>query len=249
MENKMNLSVFNKFDFEYSPVGVKFLLLKPKDISKLERKLSFCEMLKEAQDSKPFYAAKDNHECKAGPFLLGMVDSNPVFESGQIGPKLGVYEDPRANRRLYMKMHKMAKDSVNYTAFSSLDQLSFDPDLLIVTAKPHQAEILLRAYSYRTGAAWNAKGTSVLGCAYLYMYPYATGELNMMVTGLYHGMRARNTFPEGLLLITIPFDVLPEIIQNLETMTWDLPQYSWGKKAHVKKMEEIGREISLALKK
>jgi uncharacterized protein (DUF169 family) len=127
--------------------------------------------------------------------------------------------------------------------------LSFDPDLLIVTAKPHQAEILLRAYSYRSGAAWNAKGTSVLGCAYLYMYPYATGELNMMVTGLYHGMRARNTFPEGLLLITIPFNVLPEIIQNLETMTWDLPQYSWGKKAHVKKMEEIGREISLELKK
>ncbi len=218
MENKMNLSVFNQFDFEYSPVGVKFLLLKPKNISKLEGKLSFCEMLKEAQDTKPFYAAKDNHECKAGPFLLGMVDSNPVFESGQIGPKLGVYDDPRANRRLYMQMHKMAKDSVNYTAFSSLDQLSFDPDLLIVTARPHQAEILLRAYSYRSGAAWNAKGTSVLGCAYLYMYPYATGELNMMVTGLYHGMRARNTFPEGLLLITIPFNVLPEIIQNLETM-------------------------------
>jgi uncharacterized protein (DUF169 family) len=249
MENKMNLSVFNQFNFEYSPVGVKFLLLKPKNISKLEGKLSFCEMLKEAQDTKPFYAAKDNHECKAGPFLLGMVDSNPVFESGQIGPKLGVYDDPRANRRLYMTMHKMARDSVNYTAFSSLDQLSFDPDLLIVTAKPHQAEILLRAYSYRSGAAWNAKGTSGLGCAYLYMYPYATGELNMMVTGLYHGMRARNTFPEGLLLITIPFNVLPEIIQNLETMTWDLPQYSWGKKAHVKKMEEIGREISLELKK
>jgi uncharacterized protein (DUF169 family) len=249
MENKMNLSVFNQFNFEYSPVGVKFLLLKPKNISKLEQKLSFCEMLKEAQDTGPFYAAKDNHECKAGPFLLGMVDSNPVFESGQIGPKLGVYEDPRANRRLYLTMHKMARDSVNYTAFSSLDQLSFDPDLLIVTAKPHQAEILLRAYSYRSGAAWNAKGTSVLGCAYLYMYPYATGELNMMVTGLYHGMRARNTFPEGLLLITIPFNVLPEIIQNLETMTWDLPQYSWGKKAHVKKMEEIGSEISLELKK
>jgi uncharacterized protein (DUF169 family) len=122
MENKMNLSVFNQFNFEYSPVGVKFLLLKPKNISKLEGKLSFCEMLKEAQDTRPFYAAKDNHECKAGPFLLGMVDSNPVFESGQIGPKLGVYEDPRANRRLYMTMHKMARDSVNYTAFSSLDQ-------------------------------------------------------------------------------------------------------------------------------
>lgn len=249
MENNLNLSVFNKFNFEYPPVGMKFLLLKPENISRLEKKLSFCEMLKEAQNSSPFYAAQDNHECKAGPFLLGMVDSNPVFESGQIGPKLGVYDDPRANRRLYAQMHKMAKDSVNYTAFSSLDHLSFDPDLLIVTARPHQAEILLRAYSYRTGAAWNARGTSVLGCAYLYMHPYATGELNMMVTGLYHGMKARNTFPEGLLLITIPFNLLPEITQNLQTMTWDLPQYSWGKEAHVKKMEKIGKEFSMALKK
>jgi hypothetical protein len=62
-------------------------------------------------------------------------------------------------------------------------------------------------------------------------------------------MRARNTFPEGLLLITIPFDVLPEITQNLQTMKWDLPQYSWGKEAHVKKMETIGKEFSMALKK
>ncbi|HSL60281.1 MAG TPA: DUF169 domain-containing protein [Desulfotignum sp.] len=105
MENSTNLSVFKKFNFEYPPVGVKFLLLKPRSISRLEKKLSFCEMLKEAQDADPFYAAQDNHECKAGPFLLGMADSDPVFESGQIGPKLGVYDDPRANRRLYTQMH------------------------------------------------------------------------------------------------------------------------------------------------
>ena len=33
----------------------------------------------------------------------------------------------------------MERDSVNYTAFSSLDQLTFDPDLFIVTAKPTDA--------------------------------------------------------------------------------------------------------------
>ena len=247
MENKLDLTIFKKFGFEYNPVGVKFLLTQPTGISKLEKKLAFCEMLKEAQDSAPFYATKDNHECKAGTFLLGMDASNPVFESGQIGPKLGVYEDPRANRRIYLEMDKMAEGSVNFVAFSSLEQISFDPDLLIVTATPSQAEILMRAYSYRSGAAWNVKGTTVVGCAYLYLYPYARGELNMMISGLHHGMKARNIFPEGLLLITIPFDLLPEIVRNLQTMQWELPQYSWGKKRHIERMKEIASEVSAEL--
>ena len=249
MEKQIDLSVFEKFDFEFKPVGVKFLLTKPEGLGPLGKKLAFCEMLKEAQDAAPFYATKDNQECAAGSILLGMTPPDPIFESGQIGPKLGVYEDPRANRKIYMHMHRLERDSVNYAAFASVDQLSFDPDLLIVTARPSQAEIILRAYGYRTGAAWNAKGSLVVGCAYLYMYPYASGELNMMVTGLHHGMKARKTFPEGLLLITIPYNLLPEIVMNLQTIQWELPQYSWGKEAHLKKMKAIAKEAMEELKK
>lgn len=247
VEKNIDLSILDKFNFQYKPVGVKFLLTKPKDMSKLDKQLAICEMLKEAQDSEPFYTTKENHECKGGPFLLGMVDPDPIFASGQIGPKLGVYEDPRAGRRQYMQMPRLERNSVNYVAFSSYDKLSFDPDILIVTAKPSQAEILLRAYGYRTGAAWNAKGTSVLGCTYLFMHPYVSGELNMMVTGLQHGMKARHMFPEGLLLITIPFNLLPEIIENLKVIEWDLPQYSWGKEAHLKRMKEIAEEVNREL--
>lgn len=249
MKKQMDLTIFEKFDFEYQPVGVKFSLTKPDGMSQLEKKLAFCEMLKEAQSSQPFYATKENHQCKAGLILLGMVEPDPIFESGEIGPRLGLYDDPRANRHIYSQIHRMEKDTVNYIAYSPLDKLSFDPDLFIVTARPGQAEIILRAYGYRTGAAWNAKGTIVLGCAYLYMYPYASGELNMMVTGLHHGMKARKTFPEGLLLISIPYTLLPEITNNLKTIEWDLPQYSWGKETHLKRMEEIGQEVMEEMKK
>lgn len=68
MEKRMDLSILEKFNFEYNPVGVKFLLTKPKGIAKLDKNLAFCEMLKEAQNSEPFYTTKENHECKAGPF-------------------------------------------------------------------------------------------------------------------------------------------------------------------------------------
>lgn len=249
MKKKIDFSIFDKFNFEYQPVGVKFLLTKPDEMKQLDKKLAFCEMLKEAQTSDPFYATMDNHECKAGLILQGMGDPDPIFESGQIGAKAGVYEDPRANRRIYHGMPRLEKGTVNYTAFSSLNKLTFDHDLLIVTARPSQAEILLRANGYKDGAVWNAKGTTVLGCAWLYIYPYVCGEVNLMVTGLHHGMKARNLFPEGLLFLSMPFDKLPGIVDSLNHMQWDLPQYSWGKETHLQKMKQWAEEAQQELLK
>ena len=36
MKNKKNLSIFENFNFEYQPVGVKFLLTKSKGLSRLD---------------------------------------------------------------------------------------------------------------------------------------------------------------------------------------------------------------------
>jgi len=249
MEKRIDLSIFEKFDFEYQPVGIKFLLTKPDGMDQLDKEVAFCEMLKVAQTAEPFYTTLENHECMGGPILMGMVEGDPIFKSGQVGPKLGVYEDPSANRRIYHRMSKLEKGSVNYVAFSPLEKIAFNPDLLIVTAKPSQAEIVLRAAGYKTGAGWNAKGTSVLGCAWLYMYPYIHGEINLMVTGLHHGMKARKLFPEGLLLLSLPFDVLADTIESLKTMEWDLPQYHWGKEKHHERMQEIVNEVKRDLQK
>jgi uncharacterized protein (DUF169 family) len=234
-----DLSVFRRFDFNYSPIGVGFALKKPDQIPRMKGKAAFCEMIKIAQKGESFYAAKDDHECKAALIPLGLSEPDPIISSGQIGPKLGVYDNARANRNIYANMYKVGKNSVQYVIFAPLDKLMFSPDLLIITANPHQAEIILRAMSYRTGAAWNAKGTTVMGCVYLYLYPYVTGELNMMVTGLHHGMIARQLFPEGLLFLSIPYHIIPEITQNLKDMEWDLPQYSGGKEAHIERMKKI----------
>ena len=240
---QLDLSVFRRFDFNYSPIGVRFALKKPDQIPPMKGKAAFCEMIKVAQKGESFYAAKDNHECKAALIPLGLSEPDPIFGSGQIGPKLGVYNDARANRNIYANMYKVEKNTVKYVIFAPLDKLLFNPDLLIITANPSQAEIILRAMSYRTGAAWNAKGTTVMGCVYLYLYPYVTGELNMMVTGLHHGMIARQLFPEGLLFLSIPYQIIPEITQNLKEMEWDLPQYSGGKEAHIERMKKISTEL------
>jgi uncharacterized protein (DUF169 family) len=239
---QQDLSIFNKFRFERKPVGVKFLPTKPRGIKRLDTILDFCEMLVEAQNGSTFYVTKKNFTC-IGPLILGMVDSDPVFESGRVGPRLEIFKDARANRGIYKLIPQLAKNTVNYVAFSPLDKLSFEPDVLIVTADLSQAEVILRANSYATGNMWCAKGTPVAACAWLYIYPYISGELNFMPPGFSFGMRSRRLFPEGLLLISIPRDLLPNIVNNLQDMNWVPHSYTIGRDEHKKKVKRIVEDL------
>jgi uncharacterized protein (DUF169 family) len=233
-----DLAVFGKFNFTRPPVGIRFSPDKPEGIKKLDKILDFCEMIPEAQKGNAFYVTKENFTC-VGPLLLGMTESDPDFESGQIGPKLEVFKDARANQRVYHVLPRLPKGAVNYVAFAPLDKLTFEPDILIVTADVTQAEIILRAHSYTSGRMWTARGTTVIGCAWLLVYPYISGEMNFTITGFGHGMKARKLFPEGLLLISIPYDLIPGITENLREMKWVPHSYTISPEEHKEKMKRI----------
>jgi uncharacterized protein (DUF169 family) len=237
-----DLAIFEKFKFERSPVGVKFLTTRPKGLKRPDKQFDFCEMLVEAQQGKAFYVTKDDFTC-IGPLLLGMIDGDPIFESGRVGPKLGVYRDTRANRRIYQYLPRLDKGSVDYVAFAPLDKLKFEPDLLIVLANPTQAETLIRAKSYTTGEMWSARGTAAANCGFLFLYPLKTGEVNMTFTGFGFGMRSRRLFPEGMVLMTIPWDKLHQIVSSLEEMEWVPESYTLGAEGHKKKVKRIVEEL------
>ena len=225
---KTDLSVLKKLDLEYETVGVKFLYNRPKGIPRLEKKLGLCEMLPEAHKGKAFYADEDSHEC-AGPLVLGLVEMEPFFEAGQLGPRLEIFQEARANRRLYQDIPKLKKGSCNYVVFAPLSALNFEPDVLVITGKARQAEIVLRSLSYSTGRKYLSKGTPVLGCAWTFIYPYNSGEVNFSVSGLTFGHIAREVLPEGLVTVSIPFDVLILMMANLNEMKWVLPAYTEGR--------------------
>ncbi len=234
---QQDLSIFNRFKFERKPVGVKFLSSKPGGIKKLDKVLDFCEMLVEAQNGSTFYAAQESFTCQIGPLILGMVDSDQIFESGRVGPKLEIFKDARANRGVYQVVPRLVRGTVKYVVFSPLRKLSFEPDVLIITANLSQIEILLRAMSYSTGKMWSSKGTVVMGCAWLYIYPYLSGELNLTLPSF--GMKARYLFPEGLLPVSIPWDLLTGLIKDLQDMNWVPHSYTIGREGHKKKVKEI----------
>jgi len=236
------LAILEKFNFEKPPVGVKFLATRPKGLKKPGKQLDFCEMLAEAQEGNAFYVTREDFTC-IGPLLLGMIEADPVFESGRVGPELQLYRDVRANLRLYQYLPRMARNSVKYVAFAPLEKLTFEPDLLIIMASVSQAEILIRAKAYATGETWSARGTPAAGCAWLYIYPYQSGEMNLTVTGFGFGMKSRRLFPEGRVLITIPWDKLPGIIKNLGEMEWVPESYKLGREGHKKQLKKIVEKL------
>jgi uncharacterized protein (DUF169 family) len=220
-----DFAILEKFDFDTQPVGVKFSVKRPDMVERLGENMALCEMLKKAQEGNAFYADAENHTCEAGPYVLGQADAPEPFISGEFGAGLGIFEGPRTASRLYLYTPKIGRGVVNYMAFSPLDNLPFEPDLMILLANTNQAEILLRAMSYRTGKMWSSKSSPAIGCAWIYIYPYLTGELNYITTGFGHGMKRRKLFLEGQQLLSIPFDMLPSMLQTLEHMPWVLPAY------------------------
>jgi uncharacterized protein (DUF169 family) len=238
MLTKEQLAVLDRFAFDVPPVGVKFMADRPEKVERLGEKIALCEMLKKAQEGNSFFADRENHTCEAGLHVLGQADASGPFVSGKFGAGLRIFEGPRAASRLYGYLPRIGKGVANYVAFSPLKKLSFDPDVLIVLAEAGQTEILLRAMSYKNGKMWSSKFSAAIGCAWLFVYPYTTGELNYSVTGLGHGMKRRKLFPEGRQLVSIPFDVLPSMLQTLEEMPWVLPAYQ------ADGMEFVGRLLS-----
>lgn len=235
-------SIFKKFNFERSPVGVSFSLKKPEGIEQLDKSLGICEMFKEAQNRSPFYATQENVQC--GTQVVGMTGFPPVMVSGQLGREFSMFKTPAANRRVYDYVPVMPRDTVRYITHARLEDLTFDPDVLIITANTAQAEILLRASSYSTGRMWNAKGSTCLACAWLYAYPYLTGELNYTISGLGFSMKAREVLPEGLILIAIPSNMLPMMIENLEEIEWEPHWFKLGRDGFVDAVKDLEARIS-----
>jgi uncharacterized protein (DUF169 family) len=241
-----DLTIFNRFNFAKPPVGVKFEFTRPEGMPQLEKKLAFCEMLREAQNSEtPFYMTQDNEEC-FGAFALGMKDVPPFLETGKLGYKLEVFQDPRANQAIYPHISKFDRGTINYVAFSPLSKMTFEPDVLILMATPSQTDIVLRAMSYSTGELWTSMATPVLGCSWIYIYPFKTGKVNYIGTGMIHGMVAKEVFPPGWFLISIPYNWIPVIAQNLKEMKWSPPSYGEGRDKSMARehhvIEEMARE-------
>jgi uncharacterized protein (DUF169 family) len=238
-----DLSVYNRFNFERIPVGVNYFFHKPEGIEKLDKPIGLCEMAKEAQEKgKPFYFTGEEENC-IGRIFLGVAGDRPHrSDGGLLGVKFQLFQEGHTNLRLRTFVPHLDVGSVNYVVFSPIDKLRFELDLLFIVADTRQAEILLRAMTYSTGEMYESRATIVGQCASLFVYPYLTGKVNYIPTGFSYGMKGRKVYPDGLIMISIPYQWIPRITQNLNEMEWSLPQFNKSREEFIEWDAQMTRE-------
>lgn len=242
----LDLSPFLSLGLAKPPVGVKFSFFRPDGVPLLaaDKHLSLCEMVKEAQEcGEAFCFAREQRETCVGKILLGMEEMAPFAESGQIGERLGIFKEARDNQHFYQFVPRMEKGIVNYVLFAPLEEIAFDPDVLVLSATPSQAEVVMRAVTYATGEPYASMTTPVMGCAWFLIHPYKSGKVNYVVPELIHGPKGRQLWPAETLLISIPYRWLPTVVQSLREMELHLPSHE-GKEAYYAEFQQILEDLA-----
>ena len=239
--------LFKKLELNYPAVAVKFCRNRPLGYEQAEGEKPLCTYLIQAQkEEKAFYITIDNESCM-GKVVLGMESlespMGSVHLSGLVGKNFGAYRTPAANARLYYEAPMLKLGAVNFVLFCPVSLCEFNPDLIVCVADAEKTEILLRASSYISGDLWESKCSYVMSCAWTYIYPYLSGKVNHLFTGMHLGLRKFGDYPAGLHIITIPYQKLPEMTEALSEMEWELPLFRTGdgEEGAEKKMDEFVR--------
>ena len=119
----------------------------------------------------------------------------------------------------------------------------------MLSTDANQLEIILRAMCFATGKMWKSQGTPVIECSWLTTYPYISGEVNFVMTDVSHGMKAKQIFPPGTILISIPFDKIHPIVEGLQKIEWTPALYTKGREYHDRKFEEAAEKLHKKLEK
>jgi uncharacterized protein (DUF169 family) len=225
------LGILDDLEFKYAPVGMKFFNvesdLEGLGLERLESRMAWCQMLVEAQKGKAFYATAQNQSCEPGIFLTGHGELAPIAASGRIGPAFDIYPDERANRRIYNHITCLAAGSTFATGFAPYDMLTFDPDVLIIVCDNMvQGERMMRATQWDTGDMIVSRMTYVMGCNWMFTYPFTSGEINVVWTGVCHGMTGHELYPTGLPIVCVPWNQIDRVMRNLREMPRILPSHT-----------------------
>ena len=221
---KRNYSIYKKFNFDHKPIAVNYCFFKPEGFKKLDKPVGLCEMPKVCNEkNEPFYITAEDEDCIGKRFLgLPIKNAPPPRhpEGGRLGINLGVFQRPEANLIHRQNCISMVPGSVHYVLFTPLDQIVYEPDLVYFVCTGTQGDVILRANSYSTGEPFEAIGTTVGNCTNLFIRPYQNGKINYMVSGFSWGMNGRRVYPDGLVIIVVPYQKLGIVTENLHEMVW-----------------------------
>ncbi len=155
--NKENgLLLKEKFGLTELPVAIKFIKREsdvPDSIPKINEMLRHCEMVKKAAAGEIFYSTDAEQKCKGGAGAIH-INKEPVPEkilTGEFYYNLGRFESKEAGKKVADELPRI-KEFNEVIVYAPLEKADFEPDALIIIAKPVQGMKLAQAIVYKDQA-------------------------------------------------------------------------------------------------
>lgn len=241
-----DLAKFEELNFPQKPVAVGLSIKKPEGVERLDEKIRLCDMVSLARVRDPFYTESEHHTCEAGWSVLGYGDPPQQFKSGTFACELTGFKTARAGSRPYHHNPKLIKKQINYVAFSTLDKLTFEPDLLLLCTDEMSTLRVLRALVWSTGKTLESRVTLTMECSWYIAYPYISGEVNHFPGSVGYATHRAKTWEPGETAVCIPYEKVQMLMENLRDIPrWEPAMDEEGMKFKQDIRENLGLDTSI----
>src|SRR5512137_1539254 len=204
-----------------SPVAFRFATKKediPAGMEKLDKTIRHCAMVGLARkEGKIFYSTSENHECNGGAWSLGLREITETLKNGDFYYKLGKFESSAACKRTIDRVAHLGTGDTWATMYAPLEKTPFDPQVVIIVASPWAMLKLSQSTLFRVGGRIEAEFAGIQSvCADACAQTYLNGKVNFSLGC--DGSRKFSGIEDGEMVIGIPAEILPEIVEALRVV-------------------------------
>ena len=171
-----------RLGLDKSPVAIKFVLREedvPEGIGKIDENLRHCEMVQKAAQGSTFYATNEEQMCKGGASALGLMETPEKIKTGEFYQSLGRFSSLGSAKRTMESIPKI-DPMMKAIIYAPLEEIKYDPDVIVVICNPAQALKLAQAMIYTRGGRVEASFSGIQSiCADAVAGPFINNTANI----------------------------------------------------------------------
>lgn len=172
----------DKLGLTKSPVAIKFVLREediPEGIKKIDGNIRHCEMVQRAAQGGIFYATSEEQMCKGGAAAIGLMEAPDAIKTGEFYQSLGRFKSLGSAKRTMEEIPKI-DPMMKAVIYAPLEDIKFDPDVIVIICKPAQAMKLSQAMIYTRGGRLEVSFSGIQSvCADAVAGPFTTNTPNI----------------------------------------------------------------------
>jgi uncharacterized protein (DUF169 family) len=204
-----------------SPVAFRFAPKKediPAGMQELDKTIRHCSMVGLARkEGKIFFSTAGKHECNGGAWALGLREITDSLKSGDFYFKLGKFESSAACKRTIDRVPHLSTLETYATLYAPLEKTPFDPQIVLIVANPWVMLKLAQSVLFRVGGRINAQFAGIQSvCSDACAQTYLNGQVNFSLGC--DGSRKFSGIEDGEMVIGIPAELIPEIVESLKVV-------------------------------